>query len=319
MLRFDFINVGDGDAILVRQLRRGKPVFILLIDCGLPSPPSLAGSKRQSAAEYLRQQSIRKIDLLVITHLHLDHFGGLADFGDIQVAQMLCAWLPSPDAPAILGEPSPQDDASVLGLYASVTAFFAGVRLLERGGCACRSVVGSHTLSPTPRLRMSISMGDEALMGRQREAFHAIQSGDAMPHDTLLAISKERNNASLRLSLSYAGRRILLPGDAYGAYWQDAADAVKCDILKVPHHGDEKALTRPLMQKLRPTWALISGLMGSGSKHRPAPATLGLLRRFCERTLCLENDTLSRLPAASRRAIVLTLRDSGRIRRQRCR
>lgn len=34
MLTLDFINVGNGDSILVRELREGAQRFAMLVDCG---------------------------------------------------------------------------------------------------------------------------------------------------------------------------------------------------------------------------------------------------------------------------------------------
>ena len=70
--------------------------------------------------------------------------------------------------------------------------------------------------------------------------------------------SKFRNPGSLRTRLTYAGRRIELAADCYGAAWEASVAWEACDILKVPHHGDAKALTPLLVQKLRPAHAVIS-------------------------------------------------------------
>ena len=34
MLVLDFINVGNGDSILVREMEAGRQVFAMLVDCG---------------------------------------------------------------------------------------------------------------------------------------------------------------------------------------------------------------------------------------------------------------------------------------------
>ena len=38
MLVLDFINVGNGDSILVRERREGRDVFAMLVDCGHDNP-----------------------------------------------------------------------------------------------------------------------------------------------------------------------------------------------------------------------------------------------------------------------------------------
>lgn len=62
-----FLDVGQGDAAVIRL--RGA---VILIDAG----PEPAG--RETLLPYLRSQGIGRIDLAVITHPDLDHYGGMA-------------------------------------------------------------------------------------------------------------------------------------------------------------------------------------------------------------------------------------------------
>ena len=73
-LRIDFINVGQGDAILIRT-PRGKN---FLIDGGNNVTVTDARREgRELVQNYLRQQKISKLDGVVVTHWHNDHLGGL--------------------------------------------------------------------------------------------------------------------------------------------------------------------------------------------------------------------------------------------------
>ncbi|HBF78341.1 MAG TPA: MBL fold metallo-hydrolase, partial [Clostridiaceae bacterium] len=62
-LKIHYINVGQGDSILIQQ---GDAT--MLID---------AGPDANTTANYLKGQGIKKIDILVGTHPHADHIGGM--------------------------------------------------------------------------------------------------------------------------------------------------------------------------------------------------------------------------------------------------
>ena len=64
-LKIDVLDVGQGDSILIRS-PEGKTA---LIDAG----PS------KHVVNLLKQKGVRAIDLLVLTHHHSDHYGGMAE------------------------------------------------------------------------------------------------------------------------------------------------------------------------------------------------------------------------------------------------
>jgi competence protein ComEC len=65
-LSIEFLDVGQGDAILIRS-PEGKTA---LVD---------AGPHKEQAAELLRRQGVMSLDLVVLTHHHQDHLGGMEE------------------------------------------------------------------------------------------------------------------------------------------------------------------------------------------------------------------------------------------------
>ena len=88
-----FLDVGQGDATLLR----GPGGAVILIDGG-PDPVRLA--------DHLRSRKVRRVDLLVVSHLHADHVGGLR--GITSLAAVRLAWLPphqeGPELDSLEGE-----------------------------------------------------------------------------------------------------------------------------------------------------------------------------------------------------------------------
>jgi len=66
IVRFHFINVGHGDAILIER----EGIGVALIDAGKPEAGPLI-------LDYIRGLGIERIDRLFVTHNHKDHIGGV--------------------------------------------------------------------------------------------------------------------------------------------------------------------------------------------------------------------------------------------------
>jgi competence protein ComEC len=71
-LKVNFINVGEGDCILIEA---PKKYNILIDGGGTPLSDFDVGGK--VVIPYLRRKGINKINLLILTHPHLDHLEGL--------------------------------------------------------------------------------------------------------------------------------------------------------------------------------------------------------------------------------------------------
>lgn len=276
MLELHFLNVGDGDAILVEDT---DDEFRLLVDCGRKDVGSAPDSRRQTAAEHLRKRKIEHIDVLVVTHLHKDHFGGLKDIlKKVSIGTVYSGFFP--DDPGSQAPEEPEAQKTVRGMIKCLNRWTRLVKELKKEGsrlcCVSDTIEG---LCLTERLTADIICPNAAVNEAQRKIWNAMLQGERVLPGVKYWASKSRNPNSLRVRLTYAGRRIELGGDCYGENWK-GEDLSHCDLLKVPHHGDPKALTPELVRRLRPDRAVIS--CGSGydrKKDRPSQWTIELLRR----------------------------------------
>ena len=83
-MKLTFVNVGYGEAILLEWEESGH-TFTELIDGGSSEEREYQArsSERIPIWKYLKKIGIERLDLMVCTHIHEDHVGGL-----VKIAQL---------------------------------------------------------------------------------------------------------------------------------------------------------------------------------------------------------------------------------------
>ena len=288
MLALDFINVGNGDSILARQLDGGRQTFAMMVDFGHDClirddhPDELdPRSQRIYAGDFLRRLGVTHLDLALATHFHRDHIGGLGRVLDaVTVGEFVTTYLPPENVPDL--EPLRPDN----GLPKAAKNALLGIRLYTRAlqihpGRIERFhlLPGTETVSLqlTPALRMDILCGEPALYRRQKEIYDAAYAGERNGYD-LVRWAKSMYVCSLRQRLYYHGKEIVLGGDAYAHVWE-TVNLTPCDILKVPHHASFDSTSRKLLEKLRPETAVVT-VAARRPDERPHPYVVSLLQQY---------------------------------------
>ena len=289
MLVLDFINVGNGDSILIQELEGGQRRFAMLVDCGHdslvrddhPLPPD-SKSLRIYAGDFLKQQGISRLDLLLPTHFHRDHIGGLGRVLEaVTVDRFLSTYIP----PEGNGPLEPDGDNGLPGAARNL------LRCLDIYAAALRDHPGRvrefaelpgdrvETLRLTEDLTMDLYGGEPALYPRQKAVYDAAFRGERNRFD-LMRWTKSMNLSSLRQRLHYHGKEIVLGGDLYGVAW-DNDTLAPCDILKLPHHASLTSCTRKTIKRLAPKTIVVSVAAGRPDQ-RPHPYIISLLREYTE-------------------------------------
>jgi len=129
-LTVSFLDVGQGDAIALRS-PAGR---WLLIDGGPRGPQGDAG--RRVVVPFLREAGATRLEAIVATHAHLDHFGGLP------------AVLDAFDPAFVLEPGQPVPDAGYLGFLSAVESDGAEWRPARRGDRLELDGVTVDVLSP---------------------------------------------------------------------------------------------------------------------------------------------------------------------------
>ncbi len=284
MLALDFINVGNGDSILVRELTGGIQTFAMLVDCGHDclvrddhNDPLDPRSQRIYAADFLKKQGVTHLDVLLLTHFHRDHVGGLGRVLEtVTVEKLLTTYLP----PKGHGPLDPDGDNGLPKAARNLLRcldFYASPLREQPDRIRSAEVLTGDKIEHfqlTEELSMEVLFGEPALYPRQKVVCDAAYRGERNGYD-LIHWAKSMNVSSLRQRLRYHGKEIVLGGDAYAHMWETDT-ATPCDILKLPHHGSLSSTTRKLLKMLQPRTIVVSVAAGRPDE-RPHPYIVELL------------------------------------------
>lgn len=280
-MKLTFVNVGYGEAILVQCPDPARPggMFVMVIDGGSGEAAEYADKRtgRVPMADWLAEQGLDHIDVMVLTHIHEDHICGLpavlARWRPGQLWQTLPADLYT-TMPALA--PFPGIDASqdkfrrALNDYRSICAAMEGhIETLAAGWSA----------SPCPGLTMrALAPAPEKAAALAAECRALAAGADSADFPGLLsALDGRMNNYSLMLVLEYRGARVLLPGDTNCAGYAGVDPAaLRADVFKVGHHGQRDGADEALLKAVRPG-AVVCCASSDRRYNSAHPDTLALI------------------------------------------
>lgn len=244
-LALHVLDVGQGDALLL-LVGTGEGRKAVLFDTGPP-----AGAEAVLAA--LRQHGVGSIDLLVLSHAHLDHIGGaLRVLDEVPVREVLDSGVPH-----------------TTRTYRQLLERF--IKLREEGKLTYRLARRGMKIPLGPRTTLEVLAPEEPLISGSRS---------------------DVNANSVVVRLVHGKLAFLFPGDAERETEErllgSGAD-LRAEVLKVPHHGSRHASTSALLTRVRPAFALISCGRGNDYGH-PAPETLERLAAVKARILRTDVD-----------------------------
>lgn len=270
-MTLDFINVGYGDAILIRN-----DGFAMLVDCGdITVGDGGPGSARISAADFLRQEGVETLDLLVLTHLHRDHSGGLTELlKTVRVKKFLCNYLPPR---RFWGGSVPVTGSFSAGarcLLESLNIYLAALTVLEQQGtdiapavpgqmALCSDLTAEVFLEAQPIFECQSTIWQNVLEGRA-------DNGELDELDGFI------NNTSIRLRLTCSETTVELPGDMYANCWEKHVIPA-CMLVKLPHHGHRDSITPKLLDMLQPEHIVIS-VSNSRTDDCPAASVIRMVQ-----------------------------------------
>jgi competence protein ComEC len=230
-LRLTVLDIGQGDAILLESSNGGR----VLVDGG-PDPDLLVRRLDERIPIW-----DRRIDLVVLTHPHEDHAGGLG---------------------------------GLVPRYRVGRIAETGMASRGAGTRALREAASRLGIS-----RVRLTQGDGFRLGDTQVdvLWPPLEGLPSVAPSTGRAI----NDTSIVLALEIGTQRALLTGDLEADRDADLLavigdDGRPWDFLKVAHHGSAGASSTALLGRLRPRAATISAGVDNDYGH-PAPETLARL------------------------------------------
>jgi len=238
-----FFDVGHGDAIYL-ELPNGYDV---IMDGGW-------GDARGAIVDHISDKMIADgvIDLLIISHYHEDHYGGIA------------------------------------GLLSSRTPALRVERMVSPGMCDGEDRFLSYVLGDRSRwVTVSSLLKD----GQLAPGGYTLHEADGYVLTLLghtrgygpCTSSEARNNSSVIVRLTGPAVSILFMGDACEqaeseliAYHRTAEGTLTSDVLKVGHHGSSSSTSDDLLRVVMPSVAVLSSNGNLGHPHQETLDRLSL-------------------------------------------
>jgi competence protein ComEC len=236
-LRVSFLDVGQGDCSVI-QTPDGK---IILVDCGRTSFTSNSGER--TIAPYLRRTGSDRIDILIITHLHLDHIGGINYL---------------------------------------LENFEIG-KIIESGQRFPTEFTNSmDSLIDNKKIPREVVRSGDYINDLNDMRFYFLFPDNKFVNSSGNTIGNNLNNGSVAFILKYRNTDILFSGDIEKESERFLCDTysefLKTDVLKVAHHGSITSTTIPFIIRNKPDYAVISCGLYNKFKH-PSDIILNRLEK----------------------------------------
>lgn len=216
-LKIYFLDVGQADSILIQNGEKN-----MLIDAG-------NNKDGQKLVNYFKSLGINKFDIIVGTHPHEDHIGGLDDI--INHFEIGSIYMPK---------------------VSTTTVTFEDV---------LDAISNKNLKVKTPMI------GDNFKLGECD--FTILSTGTDV--DNL-------NEASIVLKMKFGERAFIFTGDATEKNEKEMLEMdIQADVLKVGHHGSKTSTSEEFLEKVNPTYAIISSEKGNNYEH-PHKETLAKLK-----------------------------------------
>lgn len=265
IFKISFINVGNGDAILVQvkdqDYRSG--CFVMVVDAGSGEQEEYENTAtgRVRMSEFMEQAGIDHVDVLVNTHIHEDHICGMEE--------VVARWKPT-----VFWQPFPVELfrkmktlETEMAISESGRKFRAALNSYQRicmevlaAGGDLRQLVRQEEIQVAGKLHIKVLGPTQEAVNEQMKRLHMLYEAHKSGEETEeieRKLDAEMNDTSLILYLECAGHTFLLPGDTQSSGYGACKEKMKAEVFKVGHHGQENSMDEKLLEAITPSYAMI--------------------------------------------------------------
>lgn len=241
-LEVNFLDIGQGDAMFIQLPEK----INILIDAGPGADKkSTWDPSRKKLLPFLRSRGINKIDYVILSHFHDDHYGGLKT----------------------VFEHIPQIDTFIYPAWKSSEALEFEKFYQSFGRKAKRSE--------------AICVNKPMLLGVGSSSL----CFNGPPCDPEILSKFNENDRSLVLQLKYGSTSILFTGDMEELSESDLlsryGSQVPSTVLKVAHHGSSSSSSEAMLDAIQARYAVIS----CGKNNRFGHPSIQTLKRLQDRNI----------------------------------
>ena len=265
-LQIEFIDVGQGDSILVTTPNKQ----LILVDGG---PNTNANLQSIIDSKFFFTQC--HVNTIVATHPHTDHIKGLSDILDICIVDNV-----------FLTNTYYESD-EYLNFLQKVKDEDASVKYVEANDKFKIDNIEFTVLWPDYR----VLRNDSSFECASLQTCAGAKCTDKRQYKLLNTNPlncKNPNLVSIVLKLTYNQFDALLTGDSEEQVQEKLKFNEKIEVLKVPHHGANDSLGQKMIDKISPLIAIISAGKNNVYKH-PHKAVLGAYSNRKVKTLRTDN------------------------------
>ena len=281
-MHISFINVGYGDSILIECNDNNKK-FVILIDGGKPEDEHYKNfPNRIEAVDFLKEKKIEKINLMIVSHLHEDHVGGLLEVAKyFQIDELWSSFVFPEEFLGKRLEEIPDYCEGASRLLSALNIYNEICCIMKNRGKVVKEVSDMKLgVNITDYLTSDIIGPAEEISLWQKNLINSIyaERNKMTIESCLNELNDNMNNASIVLRLIYRDKKVLLPGDLYNSYWENLLKSsiqIQSDIWKLSHHGRLDSISEELIKAINPDYVVIS-VSNDREDNCPDPEVINL-------------------------------------------